>query len=387
MELGRWFSVSLVALTALFSAVNLHLTHQTVSTDPPTLLHQQSLATSTPKDRLLSDNVEPQPRPPLSTIVNGYNITGDPSWLLNFAVIGFPKCGTSTLMHHLESHPEVSMFKDERCENSFNQHAVLMKDLYEKFPASNSTHQVIRGIKCPADIENTKLSMRNYRKYFYKTDFVVGIRHPVLWFESFYNFRVHNEFKMPNATKLIGQCLRGYWNVCTFRSNFHIFLSNLGKTQSTKNEWKHLIDKRFHRRLDPVPTNRRVFLYEVSQLSSFGNPHLSETFRVDLQQFLHLQSPIAPFIWFKPGRNHSSSAVHQRVTAKKMDICHSVYDPLRHVLLHQARQASEWIRTYFMEAPGVVVSNPEHFRELLQAWMVDPCVERNSKRGASLKKI
>lgn len=127
------------------------------------------------------DNREPIPRPPLKHIVQGWNITGDASWLLQFSVIGFPKCGTSTLMFHLRDHPEIHMFPDERCELSSNQHARLMEDLYNEFPASTTKNRYIRGIKCPLDLENTMLSLPNYKKFFPKTDFLVGIRHPVLW--------------------------------------------------------------------------------------------------------------------------------------------------------------------------------------------------------------
>lgn len=128
-----------------------------------------------------SDNLEPIPQPPLTSIVQGWNITGDSSWLLQFSIIGFPKSGTSTLMYHLRSHPEIHIFKDERCELAYNQHARLIEDLYRQFPASNATHRFVRGIKCPMELESAHLSMRNYRKVFPKTDFIVGIRHPVLW--------------------------------------------------------------------------------------------------------------------------------------------------------------------------------------------------------------
>lgn len=124
---------------------------------------------------------EPVPKPPFEAIVQGWNVTGDASWLLDFAIVGFPKCGTSSLMFHLLRHPQVSTFEDERCEISYNQQVKLMKDLYDKPPGSR------RGIKCPMDLESTKLGMRNYDKYFPATDMIVGIRHPVLWFESFYN--------------------------------------------------------------------------------------------------------------------------------------------------------------------------------------------------------
>jgi len=81
-------------------------------------------------------------------------------------------------MFHLLSHPEVRTFEDERCEMSYNQQAVLIRDLYSQLDGSQ---RIVRGIKCPIDLENTKLAMPNYQRYFPKTKFIVGIRHPVLW--------------------------------------------------------------------------------------------------------------------------------------------------------------------------------------------------------------
>ena len=127
-------------------------------------------------------NLEPIPRPPLDSIVQGWNITGDPSWLLQFSIVGFPKSGTSTLMFHLREHPEIHMFKDERCELAYNQQVRLIEDMYRQFPRATTEHgRFVRGIKCPLDLENPQLSMKNYRTFFPKTDFIVGIRHPVLW--------------------------------------------------------------------------------------------------------------------------------------------------------------------------------------------------------------
>lgn len=157
------------------------------SLSPGSLLHHNDrglkrfpkrLATTTVNSSFVPRYREPKPRPPLESIVQGWNITGDPSWLLNFAIVGFPKCGTSTLMFHLQNHPEIQIFGDERCEMSFNQQVRLINDLYHKFPPGDYA----RAIKCPMDLESTKLSMRNYIKFFPNTDFIVEIRHPVLWY-------------------------------------------------------------------------------------------------------------------------------------------------------------------------------------------------------------
>jgi hypothetical protein len=131
----------------------------------------------------LHDNLEPIPRPRLSSLVQGWNITRDVSWLIQFSIIGFPKSGTSTLMFHLRDHPEIHMFPHERCELSYNKQVHLIEDMYRQFPpAMNSSHRFVRGIKCPMDLENRKLALSNYQKFFLKTDFIVGIRHPILWY-------------------------------------------------------------------------------------------------------------------------------------------------------------------------------------------------------------
>jgi hypothetical protein len=119
--------------------------------------------------------------PPLESIVSGWNISGDASWLLNFAIIGFPKTGTSTLMFLLGKHPQVRMFQDERCDMSYRRQAVLIRDLYSEFQPVGSP-ELVRGIKCPGDLENTMLAMPNYQQFFPKTRYIVGIRHPVLWY-------------------------------------------------------------------------------------------------------------------------------------------------------------------------------------------------------------
>jgi hypothetical protein len=129
------------------------------------------------------DNLEPIPRPKLSSLVQGWNITGDVSWLIQFSIIGFPKAGTSTLMFHLRDHPEIHMFSHERCELAYNRQTLLIEDMYRQFPpAIDMTNRFVRGIKCPMELESRQLALQNYQQYFPKTDFIVGIRHPILWY-------------------------------------------------------------------------------------------------------------------------------------------------------------------------------------------------------------
>lgn len=196
---------------------------------------------------------------------------------------------------------------------------------------------------------------------------------------------------MPPPNELIGRCYRRNFNVCTFRSNFHLFLSNLLALNPMMgpDELKY-IDSRYHKTRDPflVGTGLRpqVFLYEVSQLTSSSNNNNNNKnnnnttrehqIRTALQSFLGLTNPIPPFIWFKPGRNHSDSDKLEKLNAKKIDICQPQYLTLRDVLQKQAVSASRWIRAYFLKAPQAFVSDREHFTEIMKSWEVDPCLQR-----------
>jgi hypothetical protein len=186
---------------------------------------------------------------------------------------------------------------------------------------------------------------------------------------------------MPPAETLIGRCRRGWNNVCTNRANFHVFLSNLGKTNlATNMEELEYVDLEMRKAIDPIPTNRSVFLYEVSQLSD-RDTERSLQFRQDLQHFLHLKQPILPFIWYKPGQSGRNTSTDNGsfANSNKIDICDAQYEPIRAILLHHAKQASGWISKYFIHADGVIVSSKEYFvNTILKSWEVDPCVERRS---------
>lgn len=319
---------------------------------------------------------EPRPRPPLEAVVNGWNITGDASWLLNLAIIGFPKTGTSTLMKYLHLSPQVQVFEEERCEMGYNQHAKLMASLYKDMPEGD----LIRGIKCPRDLE-VSLALQNYQTYFPQTDFMVGLRHPIEWFESFYNFRVNNLFPMPPADQLAGRCARRHQGLCTFRGNFHLFLANMGKTNiDTDPQEKALIPAEYQKLIKPVPLKGRIFLWDISQLNS-DNPH----FREDLRQFLRLDDPLPEMIWVKPGFHHNKNPFKHEVMSKKIDICDTQYKEIREILLRQGTLASDWIRKYFLEAEGVFVSQKEHFSNvILKSWERDICLDRPAKKQESI---
>lgn len=319
---------------------------------------------------------EPNPRPKINEIVDGWDVVGDPQWLLNFAISAFPKCGTSTLMHYFSKNSEVHIHKDERCDLGSNQHARLIKDIYSDFP----TGDFVRGIKCPRDVEN-KLALTNYARFFPKTDMIVGIRHPVKWFESFYNHRIQNNVQMLSISQLIGACSKNGNGVCTNRAGFHVNLAMLGKTRQSKAE-RALMPLWGQRYLRKYNLTGRVFLYEVDQLND-KNETRARQFRKDLQKFLHLRNELPPMVWFKPGRKDLSQREAEERNAKKINICDPEHAILRKVLMGHARNGSQWIRTFFLPSKGVHVSSPDHFTNLLERWNIDPCRDGGSYKLAA----
>ena len=76
------------------------------------------------------------------------------------------------------------------------------------------------------------VALRTIHEYFPKTKLIVGIRHPVLWFESFFNFwqTIANGKNRPYLSTtqtelLIGPCTINE-HVCTDHARFHLQIAN-----------------------------------------------------------------------------------------------------------------------------------------------------------------
>mmetsp|Transcript_25922 Transcript_25922/g.39230 ORF Transcript_25922/g.39230 Transcript_25922/m.39230 type:complete len:418 (+) Transcript_25922:156-1409(+) len=308
--------------------------------------------------------------PPIEKFITGeWNVTGDVNFLVDFAIVGFPKCGTSTMMEYLDLSPYTKVAQKERCELGYAQAAPLIRKLYDELPPGNYK----RGIKCPRDAEND-FAMKNYKTYLPKTDFLIGVRHPVRWFESFYNFRLYNNNPMPPPEELIGACTKYSRNVCTHRARFHQFLANLGKTPLTNDEKK--LFKLGGKELRLNPLRGKVFLYHVEQLKD-DHPLRTKVLREDLSDFLDLPETLPPMhVWNKPGKNLTKEQL-DFANARRLDICHSNHTGLRQYLVKQAINSVKWISDYFLKSEDVYVSSPSYFASLLNEWCIDPCNQEN----------
>lgn len=316
-------------------------------------------------------------RPAFEDIVKDHKnnvITGDLQFLLDFAIVGHAKCGTSTMMKWLGEHPQVLSRDQELPHLTLGKVGLFAKNCYNLDENGDPTK--FRAYKNPTDIQNLR-AIRLLRQYFPQTRLFVGIRHPILWFESFYNHRIQNTGRMPDPNTLGGGCYKDSQGVCGQRADYHVALVRLGKSNYTyeqdafnPGEWNGIV------RDNPPHTPNPIFLYDTQQLSDTDEER-SAQFRRDIQQFIGLSTPLPPVIHYSPGKILNATLQAER-DAMKMDICSDKYTELRKTLLERAQRAAFYIRKYFMNAPGVVVSSPDYFVQVLDLYQRDPCEERDT---------
>ncbi|GKY95811.1 hypothetical protein MPSEU_000541800 [Mayamaea pseudoterrestris] len=310
-------------------------------------------------------------REPLSNYINAVDQTvHNVQSLVDFAIIGHAKTGTTFLKNRLLSHPDIAMHRHELTLLHTNNITGMTRALYELEPSKT------RGYKSPNDILLPH-ALEAIHQYWPATKLVVGIRHPIQHFESAYNFRARAGARLAPPQEMIGSA---FFNL----SLFHRHLARLGKTEMVSEAEISL--------LDPLPEVRQrlgnpVFLYHTSQMFDATNDRNKE-FGADLQHYLGLSQAIdmerlpprkQKFLrTFKRffGRSKPKSRVARTSPEyhAALDICADEYIALRHALLQQGIKASKWIREYFMNHVDVTISNPAQFASMLDAWNEDPCV-------------
>jgi len=327
-------------------------------------------------------------RPPLESIINKttYSVTGDVSWLLDFSVVGLPKCGTTTMMETLRTN-ETFVLEKERCDLTANRSEMLAESLYTEAPPDP---HLKRGIKCPQDLEN-HYSHWSYTKRYHKAKLIIMIRHPIKWFQSFYNFRVREYYPrtMPETHTMTKGCFKGMQGVCADRANFHDFLWRLGKTDgmiaAMTLPWKEALKIPENKLLSLVrkkpqlyPSKTAIFIAHTEQLAHNVNDTRLSQFTSDVQSFLGLKHAISDVHHISPTKfSQKNKQVRENIEKRVINICDEDHVIIRKKLLDISQRASEWIRTYFLASPDVVVSSKEYFLEILKEWERDPCDDNN----------
>ena len=150
---------------------------------------------------------------------------------------------------------------------------------------------------------------------------------------------------------------------------FEKFLQQLGKTHMTPDAFASLAETDTYE-LAVKPSNFQIFLYEISQLEDTDEER-SAVLRNELQTFLGLSTPVAPF--GKENVNHVGAS--DAAPKETISICDAQYAHIRATLLDNAVATVEWLSDHFLASPDVIVANPEHFRRILETWTDDPCQE------------
>ena len=163
------------------------------------------------------------------------------------------------------------------------------------------------GYKGPQQIRRPR-ELALFRDYWPTTKLIVGLRHPVWWFQSIYNYRIHteppgmaatippmayfvaenNNSSSPTPFYFSRNCIR---EICLQHAYMHSYLALLGKTPRNVFQLAFATTKavrkmpQFHQILVP-PVPNPVFLYETSQLDGVQNPQVAQALRMDLSHYL-----------------------------------------------------------------------------------------------------
>jgi hypothetical protein len=305
-------------------------------------------------------------RPPLSDLLfrvdeNRSEIIGNVDWLMNYAIIGVPKTATAEVSRWLDAHPEILGFQPE-VRSLYHRRPDELVELLYNLPLGQNYK---RGYRSPRDI-TVGHTADYFRQFWPSTGLIVGVRHPVKWFESWINLRVRmfekEGFRM-NSQSAREIPLRYLGKGLPHQIFYHRHLAMLGKTNSSNDPKQIELLTAVRGRSFPYRslTRNRVFLYDVSQPFDIDPDH-SALFWRDLELFIGLKTPLGPPT-SRPYKNPHST----------IDICDCLYAALRSDILEVGKAASDWIATYFMDHPDVTISSKERFREMLATWNTDPC--------------
>jgi Sulfotransferase domain len=331
-------------------------------------------------------------------------LVGDVQFLLDYAIVGFSKCGTTTLLKWIRRDPDVLTFKREIHELVNDNPGRLVERLYQNIldnPNSTSnTNQpktFLQGFKNPEILQVPK-ALQHMHAYWPETKLIISVRNPLKWFRSFYNFRLtigHLKQVGSDPNMLIGHCDNGGKILCTHMGAFHVKLFRLGKTDMSSSDELELLkpylddsdqdilDHVIHQHdMQPqqsttdvsiIPKMKnKVFFMDLRQLSD-SNHTRSKIFRQDLQRFLGLRHDLTPVFRARPFKQLELTLDKESKRHQIQSICDRKYLPLQQELYPMAQKASVWIRNYFLKSADVVVSSPDYVEELLETWMHNPC--------------
>lgn len=293
--------------------------------------------------------------------------------IIDFAIAGFPKCGTTSVeanLGYLAPIPEADVCTPAPQTVYYS---------YKNWPKQYSRpgyEQLFRGTKCPAFIQGTWLS--EWTKHLPRTKLIVGIRHPVLWFQSFWNMQLANhltKFAGDDPYNIMKPCQnkggRGCRNgcphsqlLCMHRGRFHLSLAALGKTELSPEELSILAanDMDGGVNMKNLHVTNDVFLYEIHQLKEE-----------------YLWEDMARYIGAESIRHDKRVNSHGKNRSMEYDFCEDRFDKFRAAMMPISFEVGTWLQKYFIplaknkSRTDVVIPNADKFFELVEKYKYDPC--------------
>mmetsp|Transcript_6375 Transcript_6375/g.8508 ORF Transcript_6375/g.8508 Transcript_6375/m.8508 type:complete len:393 (+) Transcript_6375:151-1329(+) len=295
--------------------------------------------------------------------------------IMDFAIVGFAKCGTTTMeanLAHIAPMPE----EQDVCTPIHPTVYYAYKNWPQQYSAPDK-EKLFRGTKCPAFIQGGWLA--EWSKHLPRTKLIVGIRHPVLWFQSFWNqqrangntrrfagddpYNVMRVCNPPNRKDCRQGCPTNQV-LCMHRGRFHLALAALGKTELTAEERNILAAEDPDGGEDLINKNviNDVFLYEQQTL---GEDYVWD----ELAKYLGAEQ-------IPHDRRHNARGRRQD---KAVDFCDSKYDEFRAKMMQISYEVATWLQNYFIplskdeSRTDVVIPRPDTFYELVESYKLDPC--------------
>jgi hypothetical protein len=289
---------------------------------------------------------------------------------LDFFIAGFPKCGTTSLLYAFKDNTETSVGEYEQCSigDSNLSDGEAFDSLDAELSQLSQDPSVKRGIKCPVGISNAH-ALERLDLHSPEAKLLIGMRHPVEFFQSYYNYRITEIYDhslpvdtIPPVESLVGSS--EWMGVSTDSARFELYLMQLAKTEMSLAEFEEMAGRPH---LAVKPNKFKVFLYTLSQMQD-ETVERKTSFREEMRGFLGLEKPLVEME--QQNKNHFVGEFAYKET---IDICDARHDNLRALLVKQGEETQRWIRDHFILSHDVVVANKDHFLTMLDTWGHDPC--------------
>jgi len=289
--------------------------------------------------------------------------------ILDFIISGFPKCGTTTVSANLAH--LAPMDEGDICTNP----AQTVFYAYKSWPPQHGKQKLLRGSKCPRNLETEAIV--KYSNHLPRTKIIMGIRHPILWFQSFWNMQVgrptlkkinHDPYRLTEPCKPGEACSKGCRSgqlFCLRRGRFHLTLAALGKTALSKEERKFLSpnDKDGGENLKVKNIRNPIFVYEQNELSK-------DYVWDEMAKYLNVAAI--------PHEEYRGSHGIGKGNRSATNFCEERLDDFRAMMMPYAYELSVWMQDYFIpvaknESSGVTIPNPNAMIALVEEYKKDPC--------------